>query len=91
MIGIADWRNIFALAIITSTTAGAVVWNNALFGGIGPGIGAIAWGGVGFLMLQCCIAELCSTIPYSGGSYGFVRIALGNHSAMVAGLMETCA
>jgi amino acid transporter len=46
-------------------------------------------GGLGFILLQLCSAELTSTVPFSGGSYGFTRLAFGRQFGVLVGLTET--
>lgn len=64
------------------------MWNFSLGGGLIPGLCSIALGGVAFTLLLLCIGELASTIPFSGGTYGFVRVALGRQMGFIAGIME---
>lgn len=58
-------------------------------GGVVPGMVSIFIGGLGFILLQLCSAELTSTVPFSGGSYGFTRLAFGRQFGVLVGLTET--
>jgi len=74
---------------ITGTLGGTIYWNSCLIYGIIPGMLALALGGFTFILIVMCMAELTSTIPLSGGTYGFVRMAVGRQLAVVAAVMET--
>ena len=44
---------------------------------------------IAFQILAFCLAELCSGLPFSGGSYGFVRATIGTRAGMFVGLVES--
>lgn len=74
---------------------GAVISGH--FSGWNLGLAVGGWGGmlvaagimaVMFLALSFCIAEMSASLPFSGGSYSFARMALGPFWGFVSGLCE---
>lgn len=74
---------------------GAVISGH--FSGWNLGLAVGGWGGmlvaagimaVMFLALSLCIAEMSTALPLNGGSYPFVRFALGPFWGFVSGLCE---
>lgn len=74
---------------------GAVISGH--FSGWNLGLAVGGWGGmlvagaimaVMFLALSFCIAEMSAALPLAGGSYPFVRFALGPFWGFVSGLCE---
>jgi amino acid transporter len=48
-------------------------FNDPYFGGFSSMITAMLFTGLGYVFLTFCLAEMASTLPFSGGIYGFVR------------------
>lgn len=74
---------------------GAVISGH--FSGWNLGLAVGGWGGmliaagimaVMFLALSFCIAEMSASLPFSGGSYSFARLAMGPFWGFVSGLCE---
>ncbi len=74
---------------------GAVISGH--FSGWNLGLAVGGWGGmliaagimaVMFLALSFCIAEMSASLPFTGGSYSFARMALGPFWGFVSGLCE---
>jgi uncharacterized membrane-anchored protein len=56
------------LALVSSTTLGAMKWNDVLDDGIISAVICTVWGGLAMYGLLMCVAELTSAVPFSGGS-----------------------
>jgi ethanolamine permease len=63
-------------------------WNDALQSGFWPIVGTLFFNGLGYICMICCLSEMTSTLPFSGGIYGFVRAFLGPYSGYVASRFE---
>lgn len=44
--------------------------------------------GLGFICSTCCLAEMTSTLSFTGGMYGFARLTLGPYLGFVVGCCE---
>lgn len=64
------------------------MWNNVMVGGIIPGLMAFVASSIIYTLLVLCLAELASAVPFSGGSYSYVRLTIGRNIAIVAGLLQ---
>jgi ethanolamine permease len=64
-------------------------WNVSLLGGFWEAFLGMILTGLGYLCLVLCLAEMTSALPFSGGSYGFVRVCLGPFFGYLIGCCET--
>ena len=63
-------------------------WNGAFNGGFWPAVTSLFLNGLGYFCLTMCMSEMSSTLPFSGGIYGFVRAFLGPYSGYIASRFE---
>ena len=42
-----------------------------------------------FISLNCCMAEMISILPFSGGTYGFARVTVGPYFGFLVGCFES--
>lgn len=63
-------------------------WNGGLKSGYYDFLAITIFTIVGFLCMILCLAEMASTLPFSGGLYGFVRACLGPFWGYVIGILE---
>eukprot|EP01040_Poterioochromonas_malhamensis_P015563 gene15563-biopygen3688 len=64
---------IFLLAASAILSGQVTAWNGATAEGFWVLMTAAVMNTVGYIILTCCIAEMTSALPFSGGIYGFVR------------------
>lgn len=65
--------DMFLLGITGIITQQIVSWNNAAEGSFKEFIASAIFPTIGYIILTCCVAEMASALPFSGGIYGFVR------------------
>lgn len=63
-------------------------WHKGLEEGLASMIISTTLIGTAYLSMVLCIAEMSSTLPFSGGTYGFVRVALGSLCGALVGYSE---
>lgn len=63
-------------------------WNEGLKAGFWEFFGATLITGSAYMSLILCLAEMTATLPFSGGAYGFVRLALGPYLGFLTGCCE---
>lgn len=63
-------------------------WNGGLAFGLYPWLFNVLFAGFGYLCLCLCMAEMSSTLPFSGGIFGFVRAALGPYNGFLVACSE---
>jgi ethanolamine permease len=63
-------------------------WNDSFHGGFWSTFTSILLNGTGYICLACCMSEMSSTLPFSGGIYGFVRAFMGPFSGYVVSRYE---
>lgn len=63
-------------------------WNLVLDDGFWSIVTAMLLNGIGYVCLSFCMSEMSSTLPFSGGIYGFVRAFLGPYSGYIASRFE---
>ena len=86
---VAYWYHIvcFGVCIIFSCT---FTWNKGIaLSGFPLYTLCFALNSIGFQMLAFAMAELCSGLPFSGGSFGFVRATIGMKTGMLVGVVES--
>lgn len=64
-------------------------WNHGLQDGFPEFMAGTLLMGFAYLVLVLCLAEMTSTLPFSGGTYGFVRVALGPYAGFLVGNCES--
>lgn len=65
--------DIFFLGVTGILSGQVSTWNGATTEGFWVLFVATLMNTIGFVFLICCIAEMTSALPFSGGIYGFVR------------------
>lgn len=65
--------DIFLLAVTGILSGQVTAWNGATTEGFWVLMGASLFNTIGYVILTCCIAEMTSALPFSGGIYGLVR------------------
>jgi ethanolamine permease len=63
-------------------------WNIGLSAGFWEAFFSMVLTGIGYICLVCCLAEMTSTLPFSGGAYGFVRVCIGPFFGYLIGCLE---
>mmetsp|Transcript_16646 Transcript_16646/g.18016 ORF Transcript_16646/g.18016 Transcript_16646/m.18016 type:complete len:692 (+) Transcript_16646:75-2150(+) len=63
-------------------------WNGGLAYGLYAWIFNVLFAGFGYACLCLCMAEMSSTLPFSGGIFGFVRAALGPYNGFLVACSE---
>jgi len=63
-------------------------WNTALKYGFWPCVTGVLVNGLGYICLGLCLSEMSSTLPFSGGIYGFVRAFVGPYSGYIVSHFE---
>ncbi len=86
---VADWIHIWGWALASILSADYFSWNAGLTGGFGSFLLATVATAAGFMTLTWSLAEMCSALPFSGGSYGFARATMGKLIGMFVGLCES--
>ena len=81
--------DIWALGISIVVGGEYFSWNFGLSAGVGTYGIACLMIGIGYITLICNIAEITSAVPFTGGSYGLARCALGNYWGFLIGCSET--
>ena len=81
--------DIWALGITIVLGGQYFSWNFGLVAGVGTYGIAVLLVGIGYITLICCISEVTSALPFTGGSYGLTRCALGNYWGFLIGCAET--
>ena len=81
--------DIWALGITIVIGGQYFSWNFGLVAGVGTYGIAVLIIGIGYITLICNISEITSGLPFTGGSYGLARCALGNYWGFVIGCSET--
>jgi hypothetical protein len=62
------YKDLWALALLTSIGGHYLAWNLGLSAGFGTFMTATLFIASGFISLICCIAELASAVPFAGKS-----------------------
>ena len=87
---VAYWYHLVCFASSMILSASCFSWNEGLHAAGFPLYTiAVLIISIAFQILAMCLAELCSGLPFSGGSYGFVRATIGMKSGMFVGLIES--
>ena len=81
--------DIWALGITIVIGGQYFSWNFGLVAGVGTYGVAVLLVAIGYITLIFCISEITSALPFTGGSYGFARCALGNYWGFLIGCTET--
>jgi len=80
--------DVWALGLSTVLAGQVYGWN----GGLAAGFGGYFIGqflvGVAYIILVMCLAEICSTTTFSGGSYGMTRVVLGFYVGFLVAVFE---
>ncbi len=63
-------------------------WNDPLHVGFWEVILSAVFCGIGYICFAVCMAEICSTLPFSGGIYGSVRAFIGPFAGYVVSRFE---
>ena len=85
------YANTFALYALgfTIVIGGQVFsWNVSLQAGLWEAFAGFLLTSVGYICLVLCLAEMTSALPFSGGSYGFVRVCIGPFFGYCIGCCE---
>ncbi|OQR94251.1 Amino Acid-Polyamine-Organocation (APC) Family [Achlya hypogyna] len=80
--------DIWALGITTVIGGQYFSWNGGLAAGIGSNAVSILLLGSGYVCLVLSMAEMTSTLAFSGGAYGLSRCAIGYFAGWVIGCFE---
>ena len=87
---VAYWYHLVCFASAMILSASCFSWNEGLHAAGFPAYTiAVLLISTAFQIMAMCLAELCSGLPFSGGSYGFVRATIGMKSGMFVGLIES--
>ena len=81
--------DVWALGITIVIGGQYFSWNTGLVAGVGTYGIAVLLIGAGYIVLILNIAETSSGLPFTGGSYGLARCALGNYWGFLLGCSET--
>jgi ethanolamine permease len=87
--GQAEWYHIAAWAVGCILSAVYFSWNAGLIAGWGTFFVASCLTCLAYWLLTCCLSEMASALPFSGGSYGFARATMGKLPGMLVGLAES--
>ncbi len=71
--------------ILGNRTSG---WNEGLKYGYYSFLFNLFWSGAGYISLCLCMAEMTSTLPFSGGVFGFVRACIGPYNGFLVACCE---
>jgi len=63
-------------------------WNDTLHQGFWSTIASLFFNGIGYVCFAACMAEMASTLPFSGGIYGFVRAFVDPFSGYLVSRFE---
>ena len=63
-------------------------WTDTLAAGFWPTVIATCYNGIGYVCFAACMAEMASTLPFSGGIYGFVRAFVDPFSGYLVSRFE---
>lgn len=68
-----------------------MVWDAALALGLWPFLLSFTIVSLGYLSLTACLGEMTSILPFTGGSYGYIRCSLGPLPGYLCGICEAVA
>eukprot|EP01031_Cornospumella_fuschlensis_P041457 gene41457-50584_t len=85
---VASKLDLFFLGITIVIGGQYFSWNEGLQFGFIPYTISVALMSIAYFTLVLSLAEMTSTMPFSGGSYGFVRAAMGPFYGFVVGYYE---
>lgn len=80
---------LWGLAVTAVLGGDFYAWNRGFQYGLGPFAVSSVLVTIVFVTLVFSVSELSSALPFSGGSYGFVRATLGKYLGLLAGLAES--
>lgn len=84
--------SLWGLGVSVAVTGEFAGWNSGLIeGGFGGMLVATILISVMYLAMSLSAAELSAALPYAGGAYGFVRVALGPWLGCAAGIAQIVA
>lgn len=84
----ANGFDIFLLGITIVIGGQVFSWNASLQAGFWESFLGMVLTGFSYIVYVCCIAEMTSALPFSGGSYGFARVCLGPYFGFLVGCCE---
>ena len=85
---IITWRGIVMFAVSVQLGNHFTNWTGGLGAGFWPFVGIIFAILTAFGCEMLCIAEMTSALPFSGGTYGVVRVTLGDFQGYLLGTCE---
>lgn len=80
--------DVFLLGITIVIGGQVFSWNASLQAGFWEAFLGMVLTGLGYIVYVCCIAEMTSALPFSGGSYGYARVCLGPYFGFLVGCCE---
>eukprot|EP01031_Cornospumella_fuschlensis_P025482 gene25482-30765_t len=85
----ANTFDIYCLGLTIVIGGQTTSWNLGLAGGFWQYFIAVFLVSTGYVCLCMCIAEMTSFLAFAGGSYGYVRCALGPFTGYMVGFCES--
>ena len=89
LVKVAKWYHLVGLAASLILSASLNQWNAALQNGASSFLIGLVLQAIAFQCFSMCLAEMVSGLPFSGGSYGFVRATIGQAPGMFIGIIES--
>jgi ethanolamine permease len=86
---IANFWDVLSLGICLTASNLTFTWSIALSKGFWTFFFTTVIISSVFICLHLCIAEMSSILPFSGGTYGFVRVTVGPYCGFLVGCFET--
>ena len=80
--------DIYLLGIAITMGGQFFSWNTGLDEGFWCFLSSTILMGIGYICLTLCLAEMMSALPFTGGLYGFVRVALNPFWGFVVAVCE---
>ncbi len=80
--------DIYLLGIAVTMGGQFFSWNSGLDEGFWCFMVSTILMGIGYICLTLCLAEMMSTLPFTGGLYGFVRVAMNPFWGFIVAVCE---
>lgn len=83
-----SWMTIGSLNMAIVLGGHFIGWNAGSSAGFGSFLLTLGLLAFSYLSLVCCMAEMTSALPFSGGCFGVSRVTLGYYPGCLLGFLE---
>ena len=82
------WKGVMLYGICILVGNQFTYWSRGLTGGFWAYFGSVVTIMIAFGCVSLCLAEMTAALPFSGGTYGVVRVAIGDWLSYLVGTTE---